>query len=441
MRLVAGAATDVGRVRQGKPNEDAVLVDDRLHLFAVADGMGGHRAGEVASATALEALRAAIASGRPVPDAIASANSAVFSKAFDDPELRGMGTTITVAVAGDGQAIVVGHVGDSRAYHLHDGELVQITEDHSLVEELVREGRLTPEQASVHPQRSIITRALGVDEQVQVDVYDVDLAAGDRVLLCSDGLTSMVRPNDIARILRREDDPTRAAEALVDAANAAGGEDNVTAVVLAASDDAPAEEGAAVATDTPAATTAAAPEDITRATPASAPDAVDTGVVSVVDAVGAHEPRADDALPDEPLPEPIRLAPKGTARRILRVVLWLLPVLVVIAVAIGAVGWYARKAFFVAFDNGRVTLFQGRPGGVLGFNPTVKQRTKLTANDLSPADRADVSAKKRFTDEAKAKRYVAALKSKAAERAAVAATTTTTSAPTVPTAPLNPSGP
>ncbi|HEX4777975.1 MAG TPA: Stp1/IreP family PP2C-type Ser/Thr phosphatase [Acidimicrobiia bacterium] len=437
MRLLAGSATDVGRVRQGKPNEDAVLVDDRLHLFAVADGMGGHRAGEVASATALEALRAAIAAGRPVPEAIASANSAVFSKAFDDPELRGMGTTITVAVAGtgEGQALVVGHVGDSRAYHLHDGELVQITEDHSLVEELVREGRLTPEQASVHPQRSIITRALGVDEQVLVDTYDVDLAPGDRILLCSDGLTSMVRPNDIARILRREDDPTRAAEALVDAANAAGGEDNVTAVVLAAADDVPTGiPDARAGADTMTA------EDLTSATPAAAPDAVDTGVVSVVDAAGVHEPRADDALPDE-LPAPIRLAPKGTARRILRVVLWLLPVLVVVAVAIGAVGWYARKAFFVAFDGGQVTLFQGRPGGVLGFNPTVKERTKLTASDLSPADRGDVRARKRFTDEEKARRYVAALRSKAEERAAVSATTTTLPATTTtlpPNAPLGP---
>jgi protein phosphatase len=432
VRLLVGSATDVGRVREG--NEDAVRVDERLHLFAVADGMGGHRAGEVASATALEALRAAVASGRPISEAIEQANTAVFAKAHDDENLRGMGTTLTAAVLTDGSSILIGHVGDSRAYRFHANELEQITEDHSLVEELVREGRLTPEQAVVHPQRSIITRALGVDEAVQVDVYPLDLEPGDRVLICSDGLTTMVRPVDIARILRRERDPQRAAEMLVDAANAAGGEDNVSAVILDAAPD-----------DAPSTTTA----DPTSATPLVA--ATGTGVApdggARTEAVPSGGRRADDLLherrvPDEDLPTPIRLAPRGTTRRVFRFLVWMLPVVIVVGVAIGAVAWYARKAFFVAFDAQRVTLFRGRPGGVLGFEPTIQRRTALGPTDLTEADQADVRAKKRFADERNAKRYLDALQHKADERRALAATTTTTTTPPTtappPNAPIGP---
>ena len=232
-----GAATDVGRVRDG--NEDAYLVDDAMGLIAVADGMGGHRAGEVASATALEALRAAITGGRPLRESIEDANDAVYTKSLTDTSLRGMGTTLTAGTLVAGDTVLVGHVGDSRAYLLHDGELRQVTDDHSLVEELVREGRLTADEAAVHPQRSIITRALGVDASVEVDVYPVELVPGDRLLLCSDGLTGMVAPDDIAATLRRESDPARAAAQLVDAANAAGGEDNITVVVVAVTDEAP----------------------------------------------------------------------------------------------------------------------------------------------------------------------------------------------------------
>jgi protein phosphatase len=345
----------------------------------------------------------------------------VFAKALDDPNLRGMGTTLTALLVTEDQLYLIGHVGDSRAYLLHDGELTQITEDHSLVEELVREGRLTPEQATVHPQRSIITRALGVDEHVQVDVYPVELTPGDRVLICSDGLTTMLRTDDISRILRRETDPTRAAQELVDAANAAGGEDNITAVVVEATpEDAPPD---------PAAGEAGA-----AATEASA-DA--TTAVPPVDAA-ADAQMVDDRIPEprpQPMPTPVRVVPKGTTKRVLRFLVWMLPVLLVVGVAIGAVAWYARKAFYVTFDSNHVTLFRGRPGGVLGFDPTIEQRTRLRPQDLSEADRADVQAKKTFNDEAKAKTYIHALTVKAQERAAVAATTTTTAVPPPTTAP------
>ena len=166
-------------------------------------------------------------------------------KSLTDPNLRGMGTTLTAGTLTPDGTLLVGHVGDSRAYLLHDGELRQLTVDHSLVEELVRDGRLTADEAAVHPQRSIITRALGVDESVEVDLYPVELEPGDRLLLCSDGLTGMVQPELIGAELRREDDPARAAADLVDIANAAGGEDNITVVIVAVVDDLPEPEAGA----------------------------------------------------------------------------------------------------------------------------------------------------------------------------------------------------
>src|SRR5262245_21053001 len=230
MKLTAGVYSDVGQLRE--INEDYPLVDERLALFAVADGMGGHQGGEVASRTAIEALRAAVASGLAINEAISRANDAVLKRAAGDAALAGMGTTMTAVVVVGASQLLIGHVGDSRAYLLHDGELRRITEDHSLVEELVREGRLTPEQAEVHPQRAIITRALGVEQVLEVDLYTVPVEAGDRLVICSDGLTTMLRDRDVERIARGESDAQRAAEALVDAANEAGGEDNITVVIL-----------------------------------------------------------------------------------------------------------------------------------------------------------------------------------------------------------------
>jgi serine/threonine protein phosphatase PrpC len=392
MRLVAGAATDVGRVREG--NEDSYLVDDGLGLFAVADGMGGHRAGEVASATALEALRAAVTSGRPIREAIEDANDAVFEKSLADDRLRGMGTTITAGTLAAGGTLILGHVGDSRAYLLHDGELRRVTTDHSLVEELVRDGRLTAEEAAVHPQRSIITRALGVDESVDVDVYAVELQAGDRVLFCSDGLTGMVGIDDIAAELRREPDPVRAARHLVDAANAAGGEDNITVVIADATDEAaPASPPGGVAVDGDGAL-AAAP-------PAAA---------------------ATTAALEEPTPS--RQGERSTWRRVRRVALWVVPVLVVLGLAFGAVAWYARRGYFVAFDRGTVTVYRGVPGGLLGFDPTVDRHTRLRPKDLSQAHRVDVSDRQRFSSRSEVDAFLSHL------RADAATTTTTTTIPT-----------
>jgi serine/threonine protein phosphatase PrpC len=380
-----GAATDVGRVRDG--NEDAYLVDDGMGLIAVADGMGGHRAGEVASATALEALRAAVTSGRPLRESIQDANEAVFTKSLTDTSLRGMGTTLTAGTLVAGDTVLIGHVGDSRAYVLHDGELRQVTDDHSLVEELVREGRLTADEAAVHPQRSIITRALGVDASVEVDVYPLELVPGDRVLLCSDGLTGMVQPDDIAAVLRRESDPARAATQLVDAANAAGGEDNITVVVVAVTDEAPLRE--------------------------------------VRDVV---EPIEATAIDDDPRPEPGERRRRGM-RGVGRVLLWALPIVLVLGIAVAAVGWYARKDYYVGSNQGQVTVYKGVPGGLVGWNPTVEQRTSLDVADLRPAARAQVREHQTFSSRAAAAAFVARLKDQTTTTTSTT-TTSTTAAPT-----------
>ena len=191
MKLVIAAATDVGRVRSA--NEDSFVIDDDAGLLAVADGMGGHQAGEVASATAIAALRSSSPPATPIDAAIVEANAAVFSRALGDPALRGMGTTLTAAVLRRRHPARIGHVGDSRAYLFRDGVLEQLTVDHSVVAELIAAELLTETEAETDPRRSMITRALGIDVDVDVDVVPVDLTPGDRLLFCSDGLTTMLR--------------------------------------------------------------------------------------------------------------------------------------------------------------------------------------------------------------------------------------------------------
>jgi len=230
LNIVVGAATDVGQVRDH--NEDGYLFDDGLGLIAVADGMGGHRGGEVASATALEALHTAMTGSHGIREAVGVANDVVFERSTTDEGLRGMGTTLTAGVFDRHGTLTIGHVGDSRAYLLRDGELTRITTDHSLVEELVAAGELTEEEAELDPRRSQITRAIGLEPSVEVDLYPVELEVGDRVMLCSDGLTTMLHEAEIAALLEEENDPERAAQRLVEAANAAGGVDNITVLVV-----------------------------------------------------------------------------------------------------------------------------------------------------------------------------------------------------------------
>lgn len=242
-RLVARGRTDRGRIREA--NEDSLLIGESV--FAVADGMGGHLAGEVASATALQPVEVldgqifddAGAAATALRDAVVAANDTVSQLASDHSAYHGMGTTLTAAML-EGRRLHVAHVGDSRGYLLRAGRCSQLTDDHTLVQHLVNEGQITREEAAKHPQRSIITRAIGVSPQVDVDSLTLDLEAGDQILLCSDGLTGVVADREIAEILEGAADPDEAVDQLVARANTAGGPDNITVALLRYEDDEPA---------------------------------------------------------------------------------------------------------------------------------------------------------------------------------------------------------
>jgi PPM family protein phosphatase len=224
-----GHGTDTGKKR--RRNEDDYVVEPPL--FAIADGMGGAQAGELASSLAAGAVRGGegVGSGESrVVELIQEANRRVYQRSSQDAAVSGMGTTMTVALVED-DSVVFGHVGDSRAYLIRDGKLEQLTEDHSLVAELVRSGKLSPEEAETHPQRSVITRALGTDPDVDVDTFSIPTRPSDLFMLCSDGLTSMVEDETILKTVEKHRDNLQAAaKALIRAANKGGGEDNITVV-------------------------------------------------------------------------------------------------------------------------------------------------------------------------------------------------------------------
>src|SRR5579862_2349176 len=302
--------TNPGRKR--RRNEDAFVCEPPL--FAVADGMGGAQAGEIASSLAAAAVSGGLNgeqvepgdAERRVVQLIQEANRRVHERATNDAAASGMGTTLTVALARNDDVVAIGHVGDSRAYLLRDGNLEQLTDDHSLVAELVRRGELSPEEAEVHPQRSVITRALGTDPDVDVDVFSVDGRSGDVFLLCSDGLSTMVDPDSIAELVQRNRGNLQAAtRALIKAANDGGGEDNITAVLfeidgLPAGDDDPTVE-----------TASTEPETLHRAAAAPADDSAggregDTMIVSAAELRAALAEGGEQ--PPEPAPEPVPFA-------------------------------------------------------------------------------------------------------------------------------------
>lgn len=225
-----GSRTDIGCVREH--NEDSLIVSPPL--FVVADGMGGHAGGEVASEIAVSVIAARApqhVDSQALGEAVRAANTEIIRASQDGRGREGMGTTATAALL-EGERLVIAQVGDSRAYLLHQGRLQQITRDHSLVADMIDAGQLTEEEARVHPQRSVITRALGSDPTTQPDLYEINVEAGDRLLLCSDGLSGMVSDQDIEEVMHSTRDPQRCANTLVDEAIAAGGHDNVTAIVV-----------------------------------------------------------------------------------------------------------------------------------------------------------------------------------------------------------------
>lgn len=398
IRLHPGSATDVGLVRSN--NQDRLLVADPL--FAVADGMGGAAAGEVASATAIDTLREAFdATGASTPEglieAAQTANRAVWDQAESNPEMRGMGTTlVALALLEDGRLGVV-NIGDSRLYAFRGGALRQVTNDHNLVAELVAEGRISKEEAEVHPRRNIMTRALGVDPDVPVDIFFEEAVAGDRFLLCSDGLPRELRDDHIASLLQRLADPAEAAKELVEEAKRRGGNDNITVIVVDVEDT---DKDAAVAPPPP--------------------------------------PASEPAARPEPAPQVAAPPPQPTARMITpRVVGFLLLLIAILAGTAVGIGWYARSGYFVGLRGDRITIFQGQPGGVLWIHPTVADATHVTTKDVLDHQLPRLRAGQPEPTLQAARQYVINLVAEAqADRAAAAtpAPAPTTTAPPAPPA-------
>ena len=344
-------ATDTGLVRQS--NQDAVYVDDALAI--VADGMGGHAAGEVASEMTIELLRTGFAENQTVEglyDAINTANITVLNDARDNPKHFGMGTTvIALGLTLDDEGVTsptLCHVGDSRAYQLRDGALRQLTDDHSVAEEWVRMGRLTPEEAAVHPRRHQLTRGIGGEETIAVDVMSLHALAGDRLLLCSDGLSNELDSDTLARLSSAPFTLDEAVVQLVEAAKEAGGRDNITAVLV--------EFDEVSVTSTPIKRT------ISSVTPPVARGAA-------------------------------ALTQKGRKRHRLT---WRTPaaLLLFAGVVVGAyfiVHWYAYSTYYLGNDAGTVAVYQGQPSGVLWFKPIKVFDTNYQASALRPTDRVQLN--------------------------------------------------
>ena len=352
IRLRGASATDVGQVRP--VNQDSLLVADGL--FVVADGMGGHRGGEVASDVAVRTLVEEFDGGSPegLRAAVERANRAVVAHAEDDPTVKGMGTTVCAlaAVSVDGQELLAAvNVGDSRLYLCRrEGGLEQVTEDHSLVATLERQGQLTAEEAAVHPHRNILTRALGIDAKVLVDLFELRPLGGDRYLLCSDGLFNEVSEPVIEETLRELADPQEAADRLVQMANAAGGRDNISVVVVdvVPDDEHPAEGPGGDRIAAVLAAEDALADEIREAAEDDRPPAA------------AGRDRAD---------EPSTAPP---TRFTWRVALFLFAVVVVVFAAVGLIVYYANASYTLTIEDDELVVYRGRD--VLVFSSELDQR-------------------------------------------------------------------
>lgn len=353
LTLAIGAATDTGNLRV--QNEDAHIAEQ--NLFAVADGMGGHNAGEVASAMAIEHLRSIALSGVSSVEAFAQVvrdlNSAIYASATSTTDQRGMGTTLTAAAllaptdnVDQPSQIVIANVGDSRTYLLRSGELRQMSVDHSYVQELVTEGLLTVDEARTHPRRNIVTRALGIDEQVSVDTWTIPMFDGDRFMLCSDGLVDEVPLDEITELMREHSAPQLIAERLVTAAKRHGGRDNITVIVV----------------------------DVNIPTSNS----------------------TETVAPETPRPSKKR-------------------VLAMVVVAVLFIGGFValrhqRSGYFVAFTNSSssasIAIYKGQPGGLLWIKPTVVEVSTTKRNAMQSEFQREIDRVQQFDSIDKARSYL-----------------------------------
>jgi serine/threonine protein phosphatase PrpC len=386
LELQPFGVTDAGKVRRN--NEDALLVGEGEDetLFVVADGIGGFEAGEVASSLAVEVLKELGPDGS-FKAAIAEANRRILAAGRGDEKLSGMGTTVVAIRFGGTQRepqAEVAHVGDSRAYLVRGGEMNPITEDHSLVAELVRSGDLTRDQAAEHPQKNLITRALGADEEVDVDTTVLPIEAGDRILLCSDGLSDMVPEARISEVLlEASEDPERAARSLLSAALDAGGNDNITVIVIDVKEQAPPprrtrlrREGHSGTSEMRAVEPSVRPQD---------------GRTSTKESPGRAQGRARSKAGR-------RKRRRGWQRALGKLVRGLAIVAVLAIALIPAYLWGSSRYFF-AFDGGEVVAYQGLPYAPLGFELNREwRRPGVTESEIKDPYREPIENHKLYTE-------------------------------------------
>ncbi|MDX6379537.1 MAG: family protein phosphatase [Rubrobacteraceae bacterium] len=382
--------TDPGKVRQN--NEDSFLVGEGRDetLFVVADGIGGFEAGEVASSIAVDVLKN-VGPSESLEDAIREANRRILAAARGDEKLAGMGTTVVAMRFGGTEeepVTQISHVGDSRAYLLRDGELQPITEDHSLVAELVRSGDLTRAQASEHPQKNLITRALGAEDEVEVDTAVLPVEPGDRLVLCSDGLTDMVPESKMLHLLTSSpEDPEKATRALVVAALEAGGVDNVTVVVVNVKEQEP---------------------------PTEAPRRGDTQELRTLAPRETYAPRRR-VSPQGRSVRSKRAASRrkiGKLGRAVETLIRTVAVVLVLAALASPFYLWGASRYFLGFDNGEVVVYRGLPYAPLGLelNEEVR-RTGLNESDVEARFRDAVENHRLYSSEEQADTVVRDLES------------------------------
>lgn len=352
--LLAASATDVGNARA--TNQDAVYASERLCV--VADGMGGHAGGEVAAQSAVSGLVHAFHSNASAKGLLAGTrkvNQEIFDRAEEVDELHGMGTTL-VAIAlvphRSGDRIALINVGDSRAYRLENGELERLTEDHSLVEEMLRQEEITSEEAEVHPYRHVMTRAIGINDRVEVDTWTITSSPGNRFLLCSDGLTNECSDAVIKEILVANPKPADAAYALIRRALDHGGNDNITVVVADV-----------IAKEKPIAIEAGSFQSRFQKTEAPVP----------------RERRARHSKDQS-------RQHLGEQLATFRVALFSFALTLVLSGALGFTIWFDKASYYIGIDRQYVAIYNGRPGGFLWFNPTLVTQTPLKTSAVLPAN-------------------------------------------------------
>lgn len=451
--LRAGSATSVGQVRSA--NQDSVLMAPEVDLYGVADGIGGNQGGEVASEMAVSIIAERTdGTVEGLISAVTEANRLIFGRSGSSPNLHGMGTTFVglqrvdargddrdtvdagvspftgadpeepadsgdrdvddaivdapglTAAGGDDELCWI-NIGDSRIYLLRDGEIIQLSRDHSLVEELLRDGAISAEEARVHPQRNIITRSLGVDIDVRADIGTLLPFTGDRFLLCSDGLSNEVGDDQMAAVLRRLADPDEAAAELVRLANEHGGRDNITVVIVDVVDDG----GRALAASE------ALADEPTRAVSfpmrTVGPRRGDPYGDADLDALPGQRsslPPVDDYFTAADEDEPEESPDVRTRRLTWRVVAFGIALVAIAVATVAGIGWTARNSWFVAYDDGgNVALYRGRPGGTLFFDPELVQTSDLTRSEVGALYQDDLEAGKQFGSESAAERYLQSL--------------------------------